>query len=282
MAAFMPQVPVDKPTAEFPLRYGLFQAAIGPLDLPVHARGGGLYWYDAMCEGGQGYEVNCLDDLDTKVFNTEGLDIVTALPFVVLASYVCAPNLGIPEMERLTRQKLHSVEQSVVEQVFSDGLFGQSPSLANNAAVVEPAGTPTELVDVVGLLETALYCTSQYGPPGVLHVPFAVFERLKFDHLIEFGAGGKWRTAAGTVVSTGCYSGNDPDGVAPAEGTFWIYITGQTAVFRTAEGQEELIPVEASFNRTTNQYTGVIEREYVVGFECGVYAKPVTLWTVGP
>ena len=281
MAAFMPQVPVDKPTLEQPLRYGLFQAAIGPLPLETHMRGGGLYWYNTMCGGGQGYETNCLADLDAKVFNEAGLDIVVALPFVVLASYTCAPNLGVDEMERLTRQKLHSIEQSVVEQAFSDSLFGMSPGLANNPDVVTVASGATELVDVIGELENALYCTSQYGPPGVLHVPFVVFERMKSEHLIEF-SNGRWRTAVGTVVSTGCYSGNEPDGDAPAAGTFWIYITGQTVVWRTAQGEEEIVPVEGSLNRTTNQYTGVAEREYVVGFECGVYALPVTLWTVAP
>lgn len=281
MAAFLPQVPVPKPTPEFPLRYGLLQAAVGPLTLDEHMRGGGVYYYLSMCDGGQGYEINCLDDLDTKVFNTEGLGIVTGLPFVVMASYTCMPNLGIPEMERLTRQKLASVEQSVVEQIFSEGAFGQSPGLANNPNVVQPVTGATSVVDVISVLEDSIYCTDQYGPPAYLHMPIEVFNALKREHLIEFD-GQRWRTPSGSVVSSGCYTGADPDGVAPADGTFWVYATGQTVVWRTANGQEELIPVQASLNRTTNQYTGVIEREYVVTFECGIYALPVTLWPVTP
>lgn len=277
MVAIIPALEVPKPTEEFPLRYGIFTAAIGPLDLPIHARGGGLWWADAMCGGGQGYEINCIDALDTKVFNTDGLDIVTAVPFVVMSNYQCTFT-ELEVAERLARQKFFSVEQSVVEQVFSEGLFAQAPSLANNPAVVDLSATTgaTETTDVVSVLENAIYCTSQYGPRAVLHVPLAVFNKMKFDHLIDFD-GFRWRTPTGTVVSAGCYTGADPDGAAPAEGTFWIYITGQTAVYRANDFEQ--IPVQGALNRATNVYTALVEREYVVGFECGVYAMPVTLWT---
>ena len=83
----------------------------------------------------------------------------------------------------------------------------------------------------------------------------------------------------GSVVSTGCYAGASPVGVARANGTFWVYATGQTVVYRTAASNVQMAPVEGNFNRTTNQYAGLVEREYVVAFECGVYAMPVTLWT---
>ena len=279
MVAIIPPSEVPKPTPSLPLRYGLFQAAIGPKDMPsTHVRGGGLWYRNAMCEGGQGYEINCIDALDTKVFSENGLDIVTGVPFVVLSSYECLFT-DLAEAEALTLQKLLSVEQSIVEQVFSSGDFAQAPSLANNPAVVSLVTTATELVDVISELEDAIYCTSQYGAPAYLHMPIAVFNRMKFDHLIEFD-GTRWRTPMGSVVSPGCYAGLEPDGDTPVAGTFWIYATGQTTVWRSAE--PFIAPVEAALNRTTNEYTGVAEREYVVTFECGIYAAPVTLWPVGP
>jgi hypothetical protein len=134
---------------------------------------------------------------------------------------------------------------------------------------------------VISVLENAIYCTSQYGPRAYLHMPLAVFNHLKSEHLIDFD-GRRWRTPAGSVVSAGCYAGADPDGVAPADGTFWIYATGQTTVWRTGGSDVFVAPVEGALNRTTNQYTGLVEREYAVGFECGVYAMPVTLWAVTP
>lgn len=283
MVAIVPATEVAKPTAELPLRYGLFQAAIGPLDFPdLHMRGGGLWYANAMCEGGQGYEINCIEALDTKVFSDEGMNIVTAIPFVVFSSYECLPTQGIEWAENMARQKFRSVEQAVVESIFSSGAFAQAPSLANNPAVVEPAlGGATDLVDIISVLETALYCTSQYGPAGVIHAPITVINRMKAEHLIEF-SNGRWRTPMGTVVSAGCYSVLDPDGAEPAAGTFWIYITGQTAVYRTAWGEEEVIPVQGAWNRTTNEYRGVVEREYALTFECAIYAAPVTLWTETP
>lgn len=280
MVAIMPEVVVAKPTPSLPLRYGLFQAAVGPLNLPVHARGGGVTYWETMCDGGQGYEVNCLDDLDTKVFNEAGLNVVAGVPFVVMSNFTCAPvGLSLPELDALALQKFHSVEQAIVEQVFSSGTFAAAPALANNPDVVDLSATSgaTEVVDVVSVLENAIYCTSQYGAPAYLHVPVAVFNQLKSQHLIEFD-GLRWLTPSGSVISSGCYTALEPDGDTPAEGTFWIYATGQTVVWRTANGEEEVIPVEGALNRTTNQYTGLVEREYVVTFECAVYAMPVTLW----
>lgn len=282
MVAIIPAPVVPKPTPEFPLRYGLFQAAIGPLDFTdVHMRGGGLKYWEVMCGGGSGYEIECLAALDTKSFNAAGLNVITAVPFVVKSNFTCSPvGLTLDELDTLALQKLHSVEQSVVEAIFDSGDFAQAPALANNPAVVNlSAVSPnaTTPVDVISVLERAIYCTSQYGPPAYLHMPIPVFNRLKQEHFITFD-GLRWRTPMGSVVSAGCYAGLTPAGAAPAEGTFWIYATGQTVVWRTGNGEEEVIPVEGALNRTTNQYTALVEREYAVTFECAVYAKPVTLW----
>lgn len=281
MVAIIPAQETAKITEEFPLRYGLFAAAIGPVDFPdYHMRGGGLWWQEAMCGGGSGYEINCIDALDDKAFGDTGTGIVQAVPFVVKSDFVCAPT-DINDMERLARQKFFSVEQSIVEQVFSEGMFAQAPSLANNPDVVDLTGTApaTEVIGTISALEDWIYCTQQYGPRAVLHMPTAVANFLKSEHLIEFD-GQRWRTPHGTVASFGCYAGTDPDGADPAAGTFWVYVTGQTVVYRA--GDFEQPPVAGSLNRTTNQWTGLVEREYVVAFECGVAAAPVTLWTVGP
>lgn len=282
MVAIIPPVYIDKPTPSLPLRYGLFQAAVGPLDFPdVHMLGGGLNFNEAMCGGGQGYAINCIDALDLKTFNTGGLNLVTLVPFVVMSNYTCALSTNFDEgfAERMAREKFFSVEQSVVESVFADGLFDQAPSLANNTPNATTVVTSAvNVADVVSELEDAIYCTSQYGPSAYLHAPIPVLNALKREHLIDFD-GMRWRTPLGTVVSSGCYSGNSPAGAAPAAGTFWIYITGQTVVFRTPVSNLEQIPVEGALNRTTNQYTGLVEREYAVGYECAAYAADVTLWT---
>lgn len=286
MVATIPAVPVAKPTSSVPLRYGLFQAAIGPFDLPVHGRNGGVHYETALCGEGFGYEVACIDAQADKstAWTENGLDVVTGLPFIVFATMQCG-SLGytFEEERAFILERLKGVEQSVAEEAFSTGTFGQSPALLAADGIVTVTTGGTQPVAVLAELEQARYCgfganTTQYGPPAILHVAIPVFERLKFDHLIEFD-GTRWRTAMGTVVSGGCYANNGPDGVAPADGTFWMYITGQTTIWRTPDSAVQIAPVEGSLDRATNQYLMLAEREYVITYECGGFAKAVTLWT---
>jgi hypothetical protein len=280
MVATIPPLLVEKPTPEFPLRYGLFQAAVGPLDLPENARNGGLQYLDAMCGPGFGYAIACLPDQATKTFGNN-LETVLGVPFIVGATFTCAPvGLSDAEIKAFGAQRLLSVEQTIVEQVFSSGDFSQAPSLANNPAVVDLTATSPNAVtpvEVISVLERAGYCTQPYGPPLYLHMPIPVFNELKSAHLIEFD-GKRWRTPMGSVVVGGCYAGETPAGAAPADGTFWVYATGQTTIWRTPDEELFVAPVEGYLDRTFNQVNMLVEREYVVTFECGVFAKAVTLW----
>lgn len=286
MVATIPPVFVEKPTPFPPRRYGLLQAAVGPLDLPVHGRNGGMQYVTGLCGTGFGYEIECIDDQDSKsaAFTENGSTTVLGAPFIVFATMQCGTaGFTFEENRALVMERLRGVEQSVVETVFSTSTFGQSPGLVAADGIITVTGGGTALSAVLSELERARYCgftgnLTQYGPPGVLHAPIPVFNRLKFEHLIEFD-GTKWRTPIGTVVSTGCYANNDPAGVAPADGVFWIYITGQTTIWATSDSEVQVAPVEGSLDRTTNQFLMMAEREYVVTYECGGFAKPVTLWT---
>ena len=286
MVATIPAVPVPKPTQSFPLRYGLFAAANGPLDLPVHARNGGLHYETALCYFGGGYEIECVDDQNSKEdrWADNGIDSVVGAPFIVLSTIQCGSvGYTYEEQRAFMMERLKGVEQATVEGIISQGIFGQSPAFLTADGIETITGGGTTVAEVVGELESARYCSTaenltQYGPVGHLHVSFIVFNQMKSDHLIEFD-GTRWRTAAGTIVSPGCYANNDPDGVAPADGTFWLYMTGQVTVWRTPDSEVQIAPVEGSLDRTTNQFLMMAEREYVVTFECGGFAKSVTLWT---
>lgn len=277
---------VSKPTPSMPLRYGLFQAAVGPLDLPVHARNGGLQYVHAMCGEGFGYEIECIADQNSKAADfVSGTETVLGAPFMVYATVTCGSvGFSYEEQRSLVVERLKSVEQGVVETIFSTGTFGQDPSLLAADGIVTVTGGGTTSVEVVSELERAMYCgfdttASNYGPAAYLHMPIPVFNDLKSEHLIELGPDGRWRTPMGSVVSAGCYAGNDPAGVAAADGTFWIYATGQTTVWRTPDEAIQVAPVEGSLDRATNQMLMLAEREYVVTYECNGFAKPVTLWT---
>lgn len=281
MATTIPPVIVPKPTPFPPARYGLLQAAYGPFDLPVHARNGGLVYQHAMCGDAYGYEVNCIDAQATKdgLVDEVGTDLTAGDPFIVYATLTCGPvGNSFQEFEDLVRQRLLSKEQSIVEQALSTGDFGAVPALttANGIATLTP--TATTVVDIVSELEDAMYCTSMYGAPAFLHMNIAPFNQLKSQHLIEFD-GLRWRTPMGSIVSAGCYANEDPDGGAAADGTFWMYVTGGTAVWRSSD--IFIAPVEGSLNRATNQMVMLAEREYVVTFECGGFAASVELWGGG-
>lgn len=277
MVAQIPPVLLPaKPTPSQPLRYGLFQAALGPLELPTHARIGGIQYINEICGEGFGYEVECVSALNAKTFDN-GLEIVTGVPFVVYSSILCG-SVGFTQQEfnAAAASRLMGVEQTIVEQVFSSGDVGQAPSLGNNtpAATVLAAGGVTS-VEVLSELENAIYCTSQYGAIAYIHAPIAVINDLASQHMLTWD-GTKWRTPMGSIVSAGCYSNVSPVGVAPAAGTFWMYATGQTAIWRSSD--ISVAPIEGTLDRATNQQLILAEREYVVTFECAAYAKAVVLW----
>ena len=286
MVATIPAVPVAKPTRSLPLRYGIFAAANGPLDLPVHGRNGGVHYETALCGEGFGYEVECIDDQNSKAaaWTENGLTSVVGLPFIVFATMQCG-SLGysFEEERAFILERLKGVEQAVVEELFSTSTLGQGPGLVTADGITTVTGAGDSVGDVLSELERARYCgftgnLTQYGPPGILHVAIPVFNELKVEHLIEFD-GTRWRTPIGTVVSTGCYANNDPAGAAPADGVFWMYLTGQTTIWRTPDSEVQIAPVEGSLDRTTNQFMMLAEREYVVTYECGGFAKSVILWT---
>jgi hypothetical protein len=254
-------------------RYGLFNAVGVRPEWEPHWADGGIVFEDEFCFLPRGYDVNCTDLLAPKTFDPQ--TTIPGTPFVVYAGVLCG-SVGHTEAEFQAKalNRLKAGEQGAVEQIFSRQLNGQSRGLANSTPVptiVVPLGATPSVADQVGALEEALYST--YGLRGVLHVPFQYGERLMAGHpLIKDGE--TWRTILGTAVSIGNYDGYSPAGVAPVAGHTWIYITGQTFVWRNPN--PFVSDAAGSLNRTNNQVTYLAEREYIVTYECGAFALDVT------
>lgn len=266
-------------------RYGLFAVAEREV-LPPHAVLGGVQWITGNCGDAVGYDVRCAPDLATKTFTNEA-SFETATPFVVYAGRLCG-SVGFTEAEsqRLVFDKLRANEQRIVEQAFSDQLFGQAPGLANNAAVTTVAtAAGVNFVESIGRLEAAFY--NEYGYAGTIHMPFRAGEHAASQHILFADAdhpmpGNErvWVTAARSTVSIGAYTGNSPLGVAPAAGHQWIYMTPPVKIWSQPDSAVKPSPIEGSLNRATNQETWLAERVYVVGFECdAVFAIDATLPT---
>jgi hypothetical protein len=238
-----------------------------------------------LCSEGFGYEIECIDAQNSKASEFGlGTQTILGLPFIIAATVTCGTvGYTYDEQRAFVMERLRGVEQSVLEEIFSTSTLGQGPGLVTADGITTVTGAGDSVVNVLSELERARYCgftgnTAQYGPPGYLHVAIPVLNALKQEHLVEWD-GTRWRTPMGTVVSAGCYANNDPAGAAPADGVFWMYLTGQTVIWRTSDSEVQVAPVEGSLNRTTNQMMMLAEREYVVTYECGGFAKAVTLWT---
>lgn len=264
---------VDRPNAPVS-RSQFFAVSTGPLDLPRPARSGGLQYQIGYCNLPTCYEVECLAGHNTKVLDNT-VTTVTGDPFVVYSDILCTP-VGLTDdmLRTYLHEQLIAGEQSTVEDAFSRQLCGQAPGLANNAAVVSLTSSLNP-VAAVSKLEASLY--SAYGLAGVIHAPYTMGAYFAWAHLIEKDSKGIWRTNLGTAVNFGNYAGLSPAGAAPAAGSTWLYITGQPTVYRTSDSDLFVTSRRDVLNRSTNQLTGVMEREYVVTFDCRVAATETVL-----
>jgi hypothetical protein len=276
MASLTGPVYVPAPNPIIP-RYGLFNVANGPMDIPVNARSGGLQYEITTCNLPLEYEVECQETHNSKVIST-GVTTVTGAPFIVYSAIQCDTvglvNWGQERVQRLLFDQLVAGEQATVERIISTGLVGQFPSLQSGAVTLGAAIGP---VQAISMLEDWLY--ARLGVRGVIHAPMEAAAYIKGTHIVEadgnVNAGGVWRTEVGTAVSFGNYAGVGPTGQA---GT-WIYITGPVTIWRTPDNELFVPPMGQVINRTTNVLTIVMEREYVLTYECYSAAVNVTLST---
>lgn len=234
------------------LRYGLFAAANGPLDLPPHGIAGGLAYKPVSCGRARLYPVECPagQTPTPKVFDLDD-PLVTAEPFVVYASLVCgAAGTNTTQLEAAVRRRLANGEQTSAEQ----GLAGV---LAGAATPLGVFADGDDIRDVIGGLEQWLYGADgvAYGNVGYLHLPTR-FAGYAGSHGLILKDGQVWRTHLGTIV---VFGGGYPD-------TGAVYISGQVTLWRDPE--VIVPPLGQTFDRVTNQYNALAERTYAVGYDC--------------
>lgn len=248
----MPMMPAPIVEAAQPrgLRYGLLTAAAGPLELPTHALASGVRFKPIECGSTHTYPISCpTDDPDEKVFDPDTA-YIEADSTAVYATLDCS-RVGstAAQMEDQVRQRLANGEQLAAETLMAAALAA--------AAVVLTAPDETSSSSVVGELEDWLYGSAgaAYGYVGFLHVPVryaADFSR----HGLLIAKGPLWTTPMGTVV---VFGGGYPD-----DGR--VYISGNVTVWRAAE--VNVPPAEETWDRATNTFHLLAEREYAVAFNC--------------
>jgi len=146
---------------------------------------------------------------------------------------------------------------------------------------------PTNIVDVVSTLERWIYGLQDvdvagggttegvsYGYQAYIHAPSGIAAYAGDAHLVEDdrdGNGPFKRTPLGSIwVFGGGYNGAAPGEADQTPGVDFIYVTGQVTVWRDPDVQTP--PERQTFNRSQNQWMGLAERTYVVGFDCHVAA----------
>lgn len=241
-----PVVVAPEPRA---LRYGLFTAATGPVDLPsLGGMGGGVRYEPVSCGRAYRYPVECDDSPPSKVFDPADT-YVDAAPFVVYSSLTCGSvGQDAASIEAKVRRRLANGEQAQVEAELSDLLVA--------APQVVTSSDPGDIVSVVAELEEWLYDTSLYGNVGVIHAPIAAAELAQAAGIVVESkpVPGLLTTRLGTAWSFGNYV----PGV--------IHITGSVTVYRSPDVM--VPPPEQTFDRTTNQWHAIAEREYAVAWDC--------------
>ena len=233
------------------LRYGLLVAAAGPLDLPAHGLAAGLLYQPVSCGHSHLYDVECTDGVTpaSKVFDPAET-YVHAAPFVAYATLTCGrTGKSAAEMRTQVLRRLANGEQSTAEA-------GLAAALAGSAVPITPAD-PLDIRSAFGALEQWLYGDdgAAYGNAGYLHLP-PRYANYAASHGILFRDGLLWRTHMGTVV---VFGGGYPDNGS-------IYISGHTTVWRAPD--INVPDPDQTFDRTTNEFRLLAEREYAVAFDC--------------
>lgn len=272
MAAIIPAAQVAPP-APGPIRYGLFAAANGPLDLPIHGRSGGLQWEQDVCGTAALYTADCPPSDQAAKTAVESDDYMTAAPFVVYALNNCAPVGRTPEEHRRRAiARLLTGEQSAVElALWNGGGVGATPALtlAGATAVVS---AQTGFAARIAALEEAFY--DAYGYQGTIHINSRAYGAASAAHMVKGPGDGQLfpnpaqlLTPLGSRWSFGAgYDITGPANAAPAAGSVFAFMTPNVTVYRSSEVNAP-DPAQ-TFNRTTNQMYALAEREYVVGYGC--------------
>lgn len=254
-------------------RYGLFDAANGPVDLSDHGRGGGVRFLPVTCGQAHPYRIGCYAgevDSDEKPVDPSDEEFQTGV-FSVIATEECGSvGFTATEFQNKVLRRLSNGEQGAAELALWTGVDGDGdaldiPHLAEDPTTIS-VGNPLSIVHVVAALEDWAYRAQGYGHVAYIHAPVAVAAHAADAGLVIEDRPVK-RTPYGSIwVFGGGYPGTGDGGAAAPDGGAYMHVTGQVQVWRSPE--PFVYPPDQTMNRTTNQRLLVAEREYAISFDC--------------
>lgn len=254
-------------------RYGLLSAAAGPLDLETHGKGGGYRYVPVTCGDAHTYAIDCSGGFvehHSKSGDGENAEVETGA-FIAYASLLCG-SVGYTAAEFKTKveRRLLNGEQGAIEHALWTGRSSDGTPLGienlQDSGVDVGASSDENLSDALAALEDWAYHIQGYGNVAYIHAPVRVAAYAGARFLV-IRDGNILRTPFGSVwVFGGGYPETGPGGVAPPLGGSYLYVTGQTTVWRSAD--IFTYPVDQTLDRETNQHFLLSEREYAIGFDC--------------
>jgi hypothetical protein len=279
------------PPSFTPLPYGLLSTLGDNIRTPADGHWqAGVSWESLCAEGGTTYD-ECLVVTGTGAApappppsktETTALTRRGAYPFTVYTKMDCSAVGFWDRADELINRGFTQSEQWQVENALWTGTAGGRPvvypHLAANAQLVDPqagdiviqtAATPVsgistavDIVEGIGLLESAL--ADCYDGVGVIHVPRVLAAALA-DSMLLVRDGSRYRTPNGNLVVLGAgYRGTNPAG-ATISGQVTVYATGAMFIYRA---RARIMNGSGAFNRAENTLEAIIERNYLIGWDC--------------
>lgn len=252
----LPSVEVASP-ALVPYPYGLFSVAPAATPADPHFRAG-VWWRSVSCGQGVGTTFGrCSVDDDVPALDENvSCDIVTSSAFSVYARSDESTGGGsIADKQGRAREVLLGGEQFAVETMLWSLL---------QTATAAPAGTADDVLEGIAIAEALI--AAAYGGTATLHMGRYAASMAQYFSLKDQGS--RLYTGLGANVVAGGGYGTPPTASDPQHD---IIATGQLVVMRT-----DIFDVGQHIDRRVNNIDAVVERTYVVGWDCTALRVHVT------
>lgn len=298
---------IDKPRFT-PSPYGLLSCVEFPPVGDTHWKGGVTYQPMCVPAGGvfSSYD-ECIAITGTggapppPQYTSNAVDASTrmATPFSVALEYDCALIGRNIDEDAAAMAAFGTVEGYQVERSFWTGQAGGAPivyphlaaasaqvwtqptttagpiTIQPAAVIISGVGGGVNVATGLGVLEGAL--AECYGGIGVIHVPQLAAATFDAYGLLK-KAGSHYETSAGNKVAIGSgYPGTAPSGANRLATECWIYATGNVFCLREDAAQTRGRTGVNQFDRVKNTQKIIVERRYLLGFDCCLLAVNIAL-----
>ncbi|WP_405112693.1 hypothetical protein OG559_04285 [Micromonospora sp. NBC_01405] len=224
-----------------------------------------------------------------KPWDAGGIGLRGATAFTIFTEVDCsAPGFWERATETVNDLFTQSEQWQVKRAFWTGQAAGQPviyPRLAGNTQIVEagtgvlmqPAasvvvtGATLDVVEGIGRLEAEM--ADCYDGVDMLHMPVELTPALTNANMLVRD-GSCYRTPKGNLVILGAgYLGTAPDGTQPVSSVY-VYATSALMIYRSAPTVQ---PRVSSFSCTENTVKAIVERTYLIGWDCCLKAVNISL-----